>query len=34
MLQGVVRRGTARAMAPLAPYVAGNTGTTEDENDT
>jgi membrane carboxypeptidase/penicillin-binding protein len=34
MLQGVVRRGTARAMAPLAPYVAGKTGTTEDENDT
>jgi penicillin-binding protein 1A len=34
MLQGVVRRGTARAMAPLSPYVAGKTGTTEDENDT
>jgi membrane carboxypeptidase/penicillin-binding protein len=34
MLQGVVRRGTARAMAPLAPYLAGKTGTTEDENDT
>jgi membrane carboxypeptidase/penicillin-binding protein len=33
MLQGVVQRGTARAMAPLAPYVAGKTGTTEDEND-
>jgi penicillin-binding protein 1A len=34
MLQGVVRRGTAHAMATLAPYVAGKTGTTEDENDT
>jgi 1A family penicillin-binding protein len=34
MLQGVVQRGTARAMAALAPYVAGKTGTTEDENDT
>jgi membrane peptidoglycan carboxypeptidase len=34
MLQGVVQRGTARALAPLAPYVAGKTGTTEDENDT
>jgi membrane carboxypeptidase/penicillin-binding protein len=34
MLQGVVRRGTARAMSALAPYVAGKTGTTEDENDT
>jgi penicillin-binding protein 1A len=33
MLQGVVQRGTARAMASLAPYVAGKTGTTEDEND-
>ena len=33
MLQGVVKRGTARALAPLAPYVAGKTGTTEDEND-
>jgi membrane carboxypeptidase/penicillin-binding protein len=33
MLQGVVRRGTAHAMAPLAPYLAGKTGTTEDEND-
>ncbi len=34
MLQGVLQRGTAHAMAPLAPYVAGKTGTTEDENDT
>jgi penicillin-binding protein 1A len=33
MLQGVLQRGTARALAPLAPYVAGKTGTTEDEND-
>jgi penicillin-binding protein 1A len=33
MLQGVVQRGTARAMALLAPYLAGKTGTTEDEND-
>jgi 1A family penicillin-binding protein len=34
MLQGVVRRGTARALSALAPYVAGKTGTTEDSNDT
>jgi penicillin-binding protein 1A len=34
MMQGVLRSGTARALAPLAPYVAGKTGTTEDENDT
>ena len=34
MLQGVVRRGTARSIAHLAPYVAGKTGTTDDENDT
>jgi membrane carboxypeptidase/penicillin-binding protein len=33
MLQGVVKRGTAHALAPLAPYMAGKTGTTEDEND-
>ena len=33
MLQGVVARGTARALAPLAPYVAGKTGTSDDEND-
>ncbi len=33
MLQGVVRRGTAHALSALAPYVAGKTGTTEDEND-
>ena len=28
MLQGVVARGTARAIASLSPYVAGKTGTT------
>jgi len=33
MLQGVVQRGTAHAMAALSPYVAGKTGTTEDQND-
>jgi penicillin-binding protein 1A len=33
MLQGVLQRGTARAVAPIAPYVAGKTGTTEDYND-
>ncbi|HWF95356.1 MAG TPA: PBP1A family penicillin-binding protein [Xanthobacteraceae bacterium] len=33
MMQGVLRSGTARALAPLSPYVAGKTGTTEDEND-
>jgi penicillin-binding protein 1A len=33
MLQGVVARGTARAIAPLASYVAGKTGTTEDSVD-
>jgi 1A family penicillin-binding protein len=33
MLQGVVQRGTAHAISDLAPYVAGKTGTTEDEND-
>jgi membrane carboxypeptidase/penicillin-binding protein len=33
MMQGVLQRGTARALAPLAPYVAGKTGTTEDQND-
>ena len=33
MLQGVVARGTARAIGALSPYVAGKTGTTEDEND-
>jgi membrane carboxypeptidase/penicillin-binding protein len=33
MLQGVVQRGTARRIGSLAPYVAGKTGTTDDEND-
>jgi penicillin-binding protein 1A len=33
MLQGVVERGTARAIRQLAPYVAGKTGTSEHEND-
>jgi penicillin-binding protein 1A len=33
MLQGVVQRGTARSIGALAPYVAGKTGTTDDEND-
>ena len=33
MLQGVVQRGTARAIKSLSPYVAGKTGTTEDAVD-
>jgi membrane carboxypeptidase/penicillin-binding protein len=33
MLQGVVQRGTANSIRQLAPYVAGKTGTTDDEND-
>ena len=33
MMQGVLARGTARSIANLAPYVAGKTGTTDDEND-
>jgi len=33
MLQGVVARGTASAIASLSPYVAGKTGTTEDSVD-
>ena len=33
MLQGVLQRGTARSMAGIAPYVAGKTGTTDNEND-
>src|SRR5262249_48145329 len=33
MLQGVLERGTARQARALAPYVAGKTGTTENEND-
>ncbi len=33
MLQGVLARGTARSISGLAPYVAGKTGTTDNEND-
>jgi membrane carboxypeptidase/penicillin-binding protein len=33
MMQGVVARGTARAIADLSPYVAGKTGTSDDAND-
>lgn len=33
MLQGVLARGTATAIAALAPYVAGKTGTSDDAND-
>jgi penicillin-binding protein 1A len=33
MLQGVVARGTARAISGLSIYVAGKTGTTEDSVD-
>ncbi|HTV35711.1 MAG TPA: transglycosylase domain-containing protein [Xanthobacteraceae bacterium] len=33
ILQGVVARGTARAIGQLSPYVAGKTGTTEDSVD-
>jgi membrane carboxypeptidase/penicillin-binding protein len=33
MLQGVVARGTARAIGQMSPYVGGKTGTSEDEND-
>ncbi|MGB7037931.1 MAG: transglycosylase domain-containing protein [Xanthobacteraceae bacterium] len=33
ILQGVVARGTARAIASLSPYVAGKTGTTENAVD-
>jgi membrane carboxypeptidase/penicillin-binding protein len=33
MLQGVVARGTARAISRLSSYVAGKTGTSDDEND-
>ena len=33
MLQGVLQRGTARSIASLAPFVAGKTGTSDDEND-
>jgi penicillin-binding protein 1A len=33
MLQGVVARGTARAIGHLSPYVGGKTGTSDDGND-
>ena len=33
MLQGVLARGTARAIAGLSPYVAGKTGTSDEDND-
>jgi membrane carboxypeptidase/penicillin-binding protein len=33
MMQGVLAHGTARAIASFAPYVAGKTGTSDDEND-
>ena len=33
IMQGVVARGTARAIGGLSPYVAGKTGTTEDAVD-
>jgi penicillin-binding protein 1A len=33
MLQGVVTRGTAASLRDISPYLAGKTGTSEDEND-
>jgi penicillin-binding protein 1A len=33
MMQGVLARGTARSIATLSPYVAGKTGTSDNEND-
>ncbi len=33
MLQGVLSRGTARSIGSLAPFVAGKTGTSDQEND-
>ncbi len=33
MMQGVLARGTARSIAHLSSYVAGKTGTSDDEND-
>jgi membrane peptidoglycan carboxypeptidase len=33
ILQGVVARGTARAIGQWSPYVGGKTGTSDDEND-
>lgn len=33
MMQGVVARGTAASMSGISPYIAGKTGTSEEEND-
>jgi len=33
ILQGVLARGTARSIGQLSPFVAGKTGTSDDEND-
>ena len=33
MMQGALARGTAHAISGLAPYVAGKTGTSDEEND-
>jgi membrane carboxypeptidase/penicillin-binding protein len=33
MLQGVLERGTARSIRAFAPFVAGKTGTSDNEND-
>jgi membrane carboxypeptidase/penicillin-binding protein len=33
MLQGVLERGTARSLKALAPFAAGKTGTSDNEND-
>src|SRR5262249_28605143 len=33
MMQGVLSRGTARSLASLSPFVAGKTGTSDEEND-
>src|SRR6516165_3787024 len=33
LMQGVVARGTARAISAFSPYVAGKTGTSDEEND-
>jgi membrane carboxypeptidase/penicillin-binding protein len=30
-MQGVVARGTARAISAFSPYVAGKTGTSDEE---
>jgi penicillin-binding protein 1A len=33
MMQGVLARGTARSISGLSPFVAGKTGTSDEEND-